>query len=52
MATLYADDVMGATQVGGDVLAAVKIMPEPVEIPDLIYGIVDEQGFTPWLKVL
>jgi pyrimidine-nucleoside phosphorylase len=52
LATLYADDVMGATQVGGDVLAAVKIMPEPVEIPDLIYGIVDEQGFTPWLKVL
>lgn len=52
LATIYCDDVCKATECANSVLRAFEIVPNEVMPEQLIYGIVDRDGFIPWSEIL
>lgn len=48
LATVYCRGVHQATEVAAQVMSAFEIVPNPVLPEQLIYGIVDRNGFLPW----
>ena len=49
LATIYAADIVRATEVGTRLLQAIEIGDHAVGVPPLIYGIVDKDGLQPYM---
>lgn len=52
LATIYCNNVHQATEIANAVLRAFEIGPAEVQPEQLIYGIVDREGFIPWADIL
>lgn len=52
LATVYCKNVYQATEVAASVMRAFEIVPDEIQPEQLIYGIVDRNGFIPWQQIL
>ena len=52
LATIYCDDVKQAADVATNILRAFEIVPNETPSEQLIYGIVDREGFKSWAEIL
>ncbi|MGI5825306.1 MAG: thymidine phosphorylase [Bacillota bacterium] len=52
IATVYCKDIYQATEVAAKIMRAFEIVPNEIQPEQLIYGIVDRDGFIPWSEVL
>ena len=52
LATVYCKNIYQATEVAASVMRAFEIVPDEIQPEQLIYGIVDRNGFIPWQQIL
>jgi pyrimidine-nucleoside phosphorylase len=52
IATVYCKNIYQATEVAAKILRAFEIVPDEIQPEQLIYGIVDKDGFIPWIDIL